>query len=213
MAKPTWRTAEVNLVKGALKARQAEDKARADAWLRDREAELEAVVGRSYNGLDVPGIPELMQELYTAAAPYIAEFDRLFTKYYPAEFAKAKLGVQITPGGFPSEVRQQVRRDANLHLVARHKHMVAKVLGHATGVVADASKRATDNPEVQDVLAKLAVPNETTPPLQSPGPAIGMLKRLLPHPEDWGFEGASASLLPAPVPNEAKALPAPRKKR
>jgi hypothetical protein len=32
-----WRAADVNLIKGALKARQAEDKVRADAWLKARE--------------------------------------------------------------------------------------------------------------------------------------------------------------------------------
>jgi hypothetical protein len=35
-----WRTSELNLVKGATKQRQAEDKLRADAWQTNREAEL-----------------------------------------------------------------------------------------------------------------------------------------------------------------------------
>jgi hypothetical protein len=68
-------------------------------WLKTREAELEAVVGRTYDGMDVPGIPELLSELHTVMAPYIAKFDRLFTEAYPAEFAKATLGLSLMPGG------------------------------------------------------------------------------------------------------------------
>ena len=41
-AQKTWRAAELNLVKGASKQRQAEDKLRTDAWAKNREAELEA---------------------------------------------------------------------------------------------------------------------------------------------------------------------------
>jgi hypothetical protein len=79
----TWRTAELNLVKGASKQRQAEDKLRADAWQKNREAELEAVVNRSYNGMDIPEIAALVAKASEVMAPYIAEFDRLFAEHYP----------------------------------------------------------------------------------------------------------------------------------
>jgi hypothetical protein len=167
---------------------------------------LEAVVGRTYDGMEVPGILELLNQLHEVMAPYIAEFDRLYTEAYPAEFAKASISLRLTPGGILDPWRRdKVRRDATLHLVARHKHLVARVFGHATEVVADASKRATDNPEVQEMLEQLATPNATRPPLEPPGPAIGMLNQLLPHPEEWGFEG-NASPIP-PAPDKPKALP------
>jgi hypothetical protein len=66
---------------------------------------------------------------------------------------------------------------------------------------------------VLEVLDKLAVPNRATPTLEPPGPAIGILKKLLPHPTEWGFagyDGGGSPLLPAP--DEAKALPAPENK-
>jgi hypothetical protein len=74
--------------------------------------------------------------------------------------------------------------------------------------------KATANPEVQEVLERLAEPGATTPTLEPPGPAIGMLAKLLPHPEEWGLAGyqdvtSSSPLLPAP---EIKALPAPQKR-
>src|ERR1700757_3351048 len=84
-----WRVSELNLVKGASKQRQAEDRLRADAWQKTREAELEAVVNRTYDGMDIPEIAALVAKLSEIAAPYIAEFDRLFAEHYPAEFAKA----------------------------------------------------------------------------------------------------------------------------
>ena len=214
----TWRTVDVNLVKGALKERKAEDQRRADAWLKAREAELEAVLGRTYDGMDLPGIPELLAELYKAVAPFIAEFDRRFAAAYPAEFAKASLGVRITAGGIPPEYREQVRRDATRHLLARHRYMLANSAGYSTDTVVEASMRATDNPEVQEMLARLAIPNATTPHLEAPGPAIGILKRLLPHPEEWGFagyDGDRSRLLSAPDNKaaEVKALPVPEKSR
>jgi hypothetical protein len=49
----TWRTTDLNLVKGALGARRAEDERRADAWRTRCEAELEAVLGSKYDGMDV----------------------------------------------------------------------------------------------------------------------------------------------------------------
>ena len=70
--------------------------------------------------------------------------------------------------------------------------------------------RATDNPEVAEVLERLAAPNRATPTLEPPGPAIGILRKLLPHPEEWGFagyDGVGSPLLPEPEP--PKALPPP----
>jgi hypothetical protein len=85
--------AEVNLVKATLKERGAEDQRRADAWLKTREAELEAIVGRLYDGLDLPGMQKLMNKIYEVTAPLFAEFDRNFAAGYPAEFRKATIGV------------------------------------------------------------------------------------------------------------------------
>jgi hypothetical protein len=207
-----WRASELNLVKGATKQRQAEDKLRADAWQKNREAELEAVVNRTYDGLDVPEIAALVTELHGIAAPYIARFDALFAEHYPAEFARARLSVNLIPGGIPEDMRRQVRRDAAMHISARKAFMLANSSTFVTEVVADATMKTTDNPEVQEVLERLAVPNRATPTLEPPGPAIGILRRLLPHPEEWGFAGydcASSPLLPAPE-KETKALPAPK---
>jgi hypothetical protein len=213
----TWRVAELNLVKGASKQRQAEDKLRADAWQKTREAELEAVLGRSYDGMDVPGIPEIIAEASRLMAPLIAEFDRLYTAAYPAEFAKATLGIVVTPGGIPPKFREQVRRDATLHLAARHRYMLANSSGYVTETLAEATTNTTDNPEVREMLERLAVPNRATPTLDPPGPAIGMLRKLLPHPEEWGFagyDGGTSPLLPAPEKAaEIKALSAPETKR
>jgi hypothetical protein len=104
----TWRVAEVNLVKGTLKERPAEDQRCADAWLKTWEAELEAVLGRTYDGMDVPGIPELLSALQAVMAPFIAKFDRLYADAYPAEFAKAGIGLRLTPGGITDpKVREQ----------------------------------------------------------------------------------------------------------
>jgi hypothetical protein len=209
-----WRISEVNLAKSTLKQRQAEDQRRADAWLKTREAELEAVLGRTYDGMDVPGIPELLAELHKVMAPYIAEFDRLFTAAHPAEFAKASIGLRLTPGGIPPKERDKARIAATRHLLARHRNMLANIAGHATETVSDISMRATDNAEVQEVLAQLAKPNAATPRLEPPGPAIGMLARLLPHPKEWGFESDTSPLLPAPDKGaELAALPAPQKRR
>jgi len=209
-----WRTAEVSLVKGALKERKAEDQHRADAWLKAREA----VLGRTYDGMDVPGIPQLLGKAYEVMAPIIAEFNRLFAAAHPAEFAKATLGVHITPGGIlDPKVREQVRRDATRHLIARHRFMVANSAGYGTMTVVEASVRATDNPEVKELLGRIAIPNDTTPSLEPPGPAIGMLKRLLPHPEEWGFAGYDANGSPLLSSSdkknaEIKSLPAPKRK-
>jgi uncharacterized protein (DUF1778 family) len=211
----TWRTADVNLIKGTLKERRAEDQRRADAWRATREAELEAVVNRDYDGMDVPGIPELLTELHAVMAPYIEKFDRLFVAAYPAEFAKASIGLRLTPGGIDPKFRDKIRRDAAVHLAARHRFMMANIASHATQTVVNASMHATENPEVRDVLAELATPNATTPTLDAPGPAIGVLAQLLPHPEEWGLAGyeSTSPLLPAPEKEaETKVLPAPKKK-
>ena len=211
-----WRVSELNLVKGASKQRQQEDKLRADAWQKAREAELEAVVNRSYNGMDVPGIPELVAKLSELAAPYIAEFDRLFAEAYPAEFAKATLGITITPGGIHPDMRNQIRRDAATHLQAKKSYMLANSSGFVTETLTDATLKTTDNPEVRKVLERLAVPNRATPTLEPPGPAIGILRKLLPHPEEWGFagyDGGTSPLLAAPgKADEVKVLPPPEAK-
>ena len=57
--------------------------------------------------------------------------------------------------------RERIRRDAARHLAARHRYMLATIAGFATDTVADISMRATDNPDVQEVLAQLAAPNFT----------------------------------------------------
>jgi hypothetical protein len=72
-----WTVPELNLVRGASKQRQAEDRLRADAWRKNREAELEAVVNRSYDGMEIPEIRELIGKLSDLARPYIEKFDRL----------------------------------------------------------------------------------------------------------------------------------------
>jgi hypothetical protein len=191
-----WRVSELNLVKGASKQRQAEDKLRADAWQKNREAELEAVVNKIYDGMDVPGVPELVAKASEAVGPFIAEFDRLFTEYYPAEFAKAQLVLTIVPGGIPEKWRKQVRQDATQHIAARKAFMLAKSSGFVTEITTEATKRTTDNAEVHEMLDKLAVPNRATPTLEQPGPAIGILKRLLPRPEEWGFAGYDGKASP-----------------
>jgi hypothetical protein len=79
--------------------------------------------------------------------------------------------------------------------------------------VFDSTKKATDNPEVIEALEKLATPNRATPALEPPGPAIGILRKLLPHPEEWGFagyDGVGSPLLPEP--KRPRVLPPPRKR-
>ncbi len=208
---PIWSTSEVNLVKSTLKARQAEDDRRAKSWFADREAELEAVVNRSYDGSDVPGIPERVAKAQAMVEPIFEEIRALFREAYPAEFAQMEIGIAITPGGIHPAVRQKVRRDAAVHLQSRYRNKLAAISTHSTETIADVSARATSNPEVKEVLARLAAPNATTPQLATPGPAIGMLKRLLPHPEEWGLEDNAAALLQASAPKQ-KALPTPKRK-
>jgi hypothetical protein len=65
--------------------------------------------------------------------------------------------------------------------------------------MSEATKRTTDNSEVHEMLDRLAVPNHATPKLEPPGAAIGILRKLFPHPEEWGFagyDGAGSPLLP-----------------
>jgi hypothetical protein len=205
-----WTISELNLVKGAAKTRQSEDRLRADAWRKNREAELEAVVNRSYDAMEIPEIRELVVKLSNVARPFIEEFDRLVAEHYPAEFARPRLGINVSPGGFPSDVRNQVRRDAAVHLAARHAFMLANSANFVTETLSGATMRATDNAEVAEVLELLAASNRATPTLEPPGPAIGILRRLLPHPEEWGFagyDGVGSPLLPEPAP--PKALPPP----
>jgi hypothetical protein len=212
-----WRVSELNLVKGASKQRQAEDRLRADAWRKTREAELEAVVNQTYDGMEVPEMRALLDQASKLMAPIIAEWDRLAAEHYPAEFARPRLGIGVTPGGFPPEVRDKVRRDAAKHLAARHAFMLANSSTYVTETLGEATVRTTDNPEVVEFLERLAVPNRATPVLEPPGPAIGILRKLLPHPEEWGFagyDGAGSPLLPAPDGEikPPRALAAPKKK-
>jgi hypothetical protein len=207
-----WSVSELNLVKGASKTRQSEDRLRADAWRKNREAELEAVVNRSYNAMEVPGIPELLGKLSEVTRPIIEEFDRLVAEHYPAEFARPTLSINVIPGGFPPDMRNQVRRDAATHLTARHAFMLANSANFINETVNGATMRATDNPEVAEVLERLAAPNRTTPTLEPPGPAIGILRRLLPYPEEWGFagyDGVGSPLLPEPPATRRRALAPP----
>ena len=60
--------------------------------------------------------------------------------------------------------------------------MLANSSTFVTETMSEATKRTTDNAEVHDMLDGLAVPNRTTPTLEPPGPAIGILRKLLPHP-------------------------------
>jgi hypothetical protein len=197
---PKWQVRDLNLVNRAAKQRQSEDRLRADAWRKEREAELEAVVNRSYDGMEAPQIRALVDKASALMKPLIEEFDRLVAEHYPAEFSRPRLGISLVPGGINPKERDRLRRDAAKHLAARHAYMLANSAGFTTEVLSGATVRATDNPEVVEVLEKLAVPNRATPVLQPPGPAIGVLKKLLPHPEEWGFDGyaeGGSPLLPA----------------
>jgi hypothetical protein len=208
-----WSVSELNLVKGASKTRQSEDRLRADAWRKTREAELEAVVNRSYDGMEIPEIRELVAKAAEVVRPFIEEFDRLAAEHYPAEFARPRMsGIGVIPGGIPPKLRDKVRRDAAKHLSARYSFMVANSANFINEIVNGATMRATDNPEVSVVLEQLAAPNRATPTLEPPGPAIGVLRKLLPYPEEWGFagyDGGGSPLLPAPTPSATRALPPP----
>lgn len=207
-----WRVADLNMVRGASKQRQADDRLRADAWQKTREAELEAVVNRSYDGMDIPEIRDLVTRASEVVAPFIAEFNRLFAEHYPAEFARATLSLSITPGGIHPMMREQVRRDAAKHIAARKAFMVANSSSYVTETMTEATKRTTDNPEVHEMLDRLAMPNRATPTLEPPGPAIGVLRKLLPNREEWGFAGYDGTASPL-LPDEShkpKALGAPK---
>jgi len=109
-------------------------------------------------------------------------------------------------------MRDKVRRDAALHIEARKAFMLANSSTFVTGTMSEATKRTTDNSEVHEMLDRLALPNRATPTLEPPGPAIGILRKLLPHPEEWGFagyDGANSPLLPDQSASP-KALVAPK---
>lgn len=199
-----WTAGELNLVGRASKNRQAEDKLRADVWQKNREAELEAVVNRLYDGLDIPEIAALVTKAREAVAPFIPEYDRLFAKYHPAEFARARMALSITPGGIlDPKLRDKVRRDAAKHLSARKAYMVANSATFVTETMTEATKNATDNPQVAEMLDRLAAPNRATPTLEPPGEAIGILAKLLPHPQEWGLAGFDSA--PSPLLQDERA--------
>ena len=79
-----WSVSELNLVKGAARTRQSEDRLRTDAWRKTREAELEAVVNRAYVGMEIPEIRDVVSKAAEAVRPFIEEFDRLAAEHYPA---------------------------------------------------------------------------------------------------------------------------------
>jgi hypothetical protein len=79
-------------------------------------------------------------------------------------------------------------------------------------VVTDASKRASDNPELQDMLATLATSNATTPPFEPPGPAIGMLKKTAAAPGGVGLRGQYISDPAGADKPKVEALPGPKRK-
>jgi len=205
----TWKIRDLGLVKGAAKQRQSEDRLRADAWRKKREAELEAVVNRDYDPREIPEIAEAIDELYALAAPQLDKIERLIQQHYPAEFSRPSVHIGVMPGGFPSKLRDKVRRDAAKHLADRHAYMLANSATYTTEKLHKATTRATDNPEVIEMLDELRAPNETTPTLEPPGPAIGVLKTLLPRPEEWGFDGYGETSPLLPRPSAHQALPAP----
>jgi hypothetical protein len=207
-----WKMADLNLVRGSVKQRQSEDRLRADAWRKKREAELEAVVNRDYDPREIPEIAEAIDALYALAAPPLDKIKRLIEKHYPAEFSRPSVYIGVSPGGiFDQKMRDRIRRDATKHLADRHAYMLANSATYTTEKLHKATTRATNNPEVIEMLDELRAPNEATPTLEPPGPAIGVLAKLLPHPEEWGFDGYgdSSPLLPRPTAQEA--LPAPDK--
>jgi Mg2+ and Co2+ transporter CorA len=55
---------------------------RADAWRKTREAELEAVVNRSYDAMEIPEVAALMGKLFDVVAPIVEEFDRLVAELH-----------------------------------------------------------------------------------------------------------------------------------
>jgi hypothetical protein len=97
---PKWRDQDLNLVRGAAKQRQSEDRLRADAWRKEREAELEAVVKRSYDGSEHPQLVAIVEQFRKMAVPIQAEYDRVCTEVYPAEFFRPWLYWGVAAGGF-----------------------------------------------------------------------------------------------------------------
>jgi hypothetical protein len=205
---PKWRVQDLNLVKGAAKQRQSEDRLRAEAWRKEREAELEAIVNRAYDGSEHPQLVALVERFREVVAPLIAEYDRVCAEIYPAEFSRPRLYWGVAAGGFPEKLRDKVRRWASVHLRDRHAYMLANSAGFTTGIVTDASKRTTDNPEVVEMLDKLAVANRATPVLQAPGPAIGVITKLLPHPEEGVRRLFRGRLAPAALVAKCRAAAA-----
>src|SRR3954454_9934969 len=98
-SRKTWRTSEVNLVKGTLKERRAEDQRRAGAWRATREAELGAVVNRSYDVMDVPGFRNRRPDRHAGMTPYTENVDRLFAPAERNAVAKALAGLRLTTTG------------------------------------------------------------------------------------------------------------------
>ena len=173
------------------------------------EAQLEAIVNREYDGMEIPEIRALVEKASKVLDPCIEEFNRLAAKHFPAEFSRPTMSLNLRAGGFSASVRDKIRRDAATHLNATYAFMLANSANYTTGIVSDATMHATDNPEVAEVLKQLAAPNRATPTLEPPGPAIGILRKLLPNPEEWGLAGydSRSPLLPASETQKALAPP------
>jgi hypothetical protein len=97
-------------------------------------------------------------------------------------------------------------------LHARKASMLANSSTFVTETMSEATKRTTDNAEVQRCSTGSRC-RTAMPRLEPPGPAIGMLRKLLPHPEEWGFAGYDNNGLPL-LPDQSarpKTLLAPEK--
>lgn len=94
------------------------------------------MVNRSYDGSDAPDIPERVAKAQAMVEPIFEEIRALFRAAYPAEFAQMEIGIAITSGGIPLSLRQQVRRDATVHLQSRYRNKLAAISTHSTETIA-----------------------------------------------------------------------------
>ena len=88
--------------------------------------------------------------------------------------------------------------------------MLANSSGYVTETLADATLRTDRQPRGARGARTAGDAECATPTPEPPGLAIGILKKLLPHPEEWGvagYDGGTSTLLPAPEKAEVtKAL-------